>query len=76
MMAKEEKTRETIKRLRKAGFTRRDAKGSHSKWTHPSGAWVIIADGHRTTSPGVVHKVDKAIKDAETSETAGEEQDK
>ena len=66
-MAKEESTRSVVKRLRKAGFTRRDAEGSHAKWMHPSGAWVSIADGHKTISPGVVRQVDKAIAEAEGS---------
>jgi predicted RNA binding protein YcfA (HicA-like mRNA interferase family) len=64
-MVSEEPTRSTTKRLRKAGFVRTDAEGSHGKWTHPLGPSVSIADGHRTTSPGVVRQVNKAIAKAE-----------
>lgn len=64
-MAKPEPTREVTKRLRKAGFTRTDAQGSHGKWVHPLGPTVTIADGHRTTSPGVVRQVDNAIAEAQ-----------
>jgi predicted RNA binding protein YcfA (HicA-like mRNA interferase family) len=64
-MVSEEPARNTIKRLRKAGFERTDAEGSHSKWSHPLGPWVSIADGHRTTSPGVVRQVNKAIAEAQ-----------
>ena len=72
-MVSDEPTRETIKRLRKAGFERRDAAGSHSKWTHPLGPRVVIADGHRTTSPGLVQKVNKAIAEAERIAALAEE---
>jgi predicted RNA binding protein YcfA (HicA-like mRNA interferase family) len=63
-MAKPEQTRITTKRLKKAGFTRTDAEGSHGKWTHPSGASVIVPDGHKVTSAGVVRQVDKAIAES------------
>jgi predicted RNA binding protein YcfA (HicA-like mRNA interferase family) len=66
----EEPTRAIIRRLRKAGFARTDAEGSHAKWIHPPGPWVSIPDGHRTISPGVIRQVDKAIAEAE--ELAGE----
>jgi predicted RNA binding protein YcfA (HicA-like mRNA interferase family) len=61
-MAKPEKTRDIVRRLRDAGFTPTDAKGSHTKWTHPSGASVTVATGHRTISAGVVRKIDNAIE--------------
>jgi predicted RNA binding protein YcfA (HicA-like mRNA interferase family) len=64
-MVSEEPTRSTTKRLREAGFVRTDAQGSHGKWIHPLGPSVSIPDGHRTTSPGVVRQVNKAISDAE-----------
>ncbi|MGV0653752.1 type II toxin-antitoxin system HicA family toxin [Mycolicibacterium thermoresistibile] len=54
-----------VKRLKEAGFARTDAEGSHSKWIHPSGVWVSVQDGHRTISPGVVRKINKAIKESE-----------
>ncbi|QYC54594.1 HicA-like toxin [Gordonia phage Agueybana] len=59
-----EPTRTTVKRLKKAGFTPRDAKGSHTMYTcQHERVSVPIADGHRETSPGVVRKVLKAIAD-------------
>jgi predicted RNA binding protein YcfA (HicA-like mRNA interferase family) len=60
-MAKAEKTTDITKRLRAAGFESIDAKGSHTKWVHPSGVTVIVPTGHRTISPGVVRNIDKAI---------------
>jgi predicted RNA binding protein YcfA (HicA-like mRNA interferase family) len=65
VVVKEEPTRTVTKRLRKAGFRPTDAAGSHTKWIHPLGPWVSIADGHRTTSPGIVRQVNNAIAEAE-----------
>ena len=64
-MVKEEPTRTVIKRLKAAGFTLTSTDGRHSKWTHPSGAWVPVPDSHRTISPGVVRKINQAIIDCE-----------
>jgi predicted RNA binding protein YcfA (HicA-like mRNA interferase family) len=61
----EEPTRTVVKRLKKAAFTQSNAKGSHTKWTHPTGVQVILPTGHRTISPGVVRQVNKAIKECE-----------
>lgn len=66
-MAKEESTRSVTKRLRKAGFERVSTDGRHSKWVHPSGAWVPVPDSHRTISPGVVRKIDKAIAETQSA---------
>jgi predicted RNA binding protein YcfA (HicA-like mRNA interferase family) len=63
-MVSEEPTRAVTKRLRQAGFSPTDAAGSHTKWIHPLGPSVIIADGHRTISPGVFRQVNKAIAEA------------
>lgn len=55
-------TREIVKQLKKAGFTSRDGKGSHTMWTCPHGRYSISpVDGHRTISPGVRRQVDAAI---------------
>lgn len=64
-MAKEESTRSVTKRLRAAGFTRTSTDGRHSRWTHPGGVWVAVPDSHRVISPGVVRKIDQAIKESE-----------
>ncbi len=37
------KIRELEARLRKAGFERQAAKGSHRKWVHPSGRFVVMS---------------------------------
>lgn len=37
------KIRELEARLRKAGFVKQAARGSHRKWIHPSGRLVIIS---------------------------------
>lgn len=39
------KLRELETKLRKAGFRRQAAKGSHRKWIHASGRLVIISGG-------------------------------
>lgn len=60
-MVSEEATQKIVKRLKAAGFTSVDAKGSHTKWVHRSGASVVVPTGHRTISPGVVRQVNNAI---------------
>lgn len=67
-MVKEEPTRSVTKRLKDAGFKRTSTDGRHSKWTHPSGAWIPLPDSHRTISPGVVRKVNQAIEDSKKEE--------
>ena len=42
-----------------------DGKGSHTKWSHRSGAQVTVPTGHRTVSPGVVRQVNKAIQQSQ-----------
>ena len=64
-MVKEEPTRSVTKRLKEAGFTRTSTDGRHSRWTHPSGVWVPVPDSHRTISPGVVRKINKAIEESQ-----------
>lgn len=75
-MVSEEPTRITTKRLRKAGFVRTNSAGSHSKWEHPLGLQVSIADGHRTTSPGIVRQVNQAIDEADRLEAKKKERKK
>lgn len=66
-MIAEQPTRKVTKELRAAGFTRvRDAKGSHGFWACPTGQHTMtIPDGHKTISPGVVRKVNKAIAECD-----------
>ena len=64
-MVKEEPTRSVTKRLKEAGFTRTSTDGRHSRWTHPSGVCVPVPDSHRTISPGVVRKINKAIEESQ-----------
>lgn len=62
-MVSEEPTRKVIKRLRDAGFTPLRTEGSHTVWANGAVS-VSVPDGHRTISPGVVRKVNKAIEEA------------
>jgi predicted RNA binding protein YcfA (HicA-like mRNA interferase family) len=56
-------TREIVKLLKKAGFTKRDGKGSHTVWTCRHGRYRVSVDtGHRSISPGVRRQVDAAMK--------------
>lgn len=56
-------TREIVKQLKTAGFTKRDGKGSHTVWTCQHGRYSVSVDtGHRTISPGVRRQVDAATK--------------
>ncbi|GAB09002.1 hypothetical protein GOARA_026_00320 [Gordonia araii NBRC 100433] len=62
-MIGEAPTRTIIKRLKAAGFSPRNAIGSHTVWVSPSGNYkVSLPDGHRTISPGVHRQVNKAIE--------------
>jgi predicted RNA binding protein YcfA (HicA-like mRNA interferase family) len=63
-VVKSESTRQVAKRLKEAGFTRVSTDGRHSKWRHPSGAWVPVPDSHKTISPGVVREVNNAIDES------------
>ncbi|WP_081586249.1 type II toxin-antitoxin system HicA family toxin [Tsukamurella sp. 1534] len=61
-------TREILKQLKKAGFTSRDGKGSHTMWACPHNTYgVSIPDGHGQISPGVRRQVDKAIANCRTN---------
>lgn len=63
-MIASEPTKVTLKRLREAGFTSRNAKGSHEMWRCNHGrVTVLVASGHKQTSPALVRKVNKAIDD-------------
>jgi predicted RNA binding protein YcfA (HicA-like mRNA interferase family) len=39
------KVRELEARLKRAGFKRQAAKGSHRKWVHPTGKLMIMSGG-------------------------------
>lgn len=39
------KVRELEARLRQAGFVRQAAKGSHRKYLHPTGRFVVVSGG-------------------------------
>jgi predicted RNA binding protein YcfA (HicA-like mRNA interferase family) len=64
MVVSEEPTRKLVKRLKKAGFVRTEASGSHGRWQHPSGPLVFVPDGKRIISPGLVRDVNQAIAQA------------
>ena len=55
-------TREVVKQLQAAGFTKRGGKGSHTNWICEHGRYkVAVPTGHKTISPGVRRDVNKAI---------------
>lgn len=59
-------TREIVKQLKRAGFTKRDGKGSHTVWTCPHGRYSVSVDtGHKTISPGVRRQIDAAVAECE-----------
>ncbi|WP_072687022.1 type II toxin-antitoxin system HicA family toxin [Rhodococcus marinonascens] len=60
-MIAEQPAKKIQKQLRAAGFTPGRKSGSHTFWTGPNGVSISVPDGHRTISPGVVRKIDKAI---------------
>jgi predicted RNA binding protein YcfA (HicA-like mRNA interferase family) len=39
------KLRELEARLKRAGFARQAARGSHRKWVHPTGRYVVLSGG-------------------------------
>jgi predicted RNA binding protein YcfA (HicA-like mRNA interferase family) len=60
-------TREIVKQLAAAGFTKRDGKGSHTTWTCAHDRYnVSVPTGHRTISPGVRRQIDTAISRCDT----------
>ena len=63
-MVSEEPTRKLVKRLKEAGFTPVRTVGSHTTYVNGS-IQVVVPDGHRTISPGVVRQVNKAIQEAQ-----------
>lgn len=63
-MTKATATRDVVKMLRKAGWVPRRTVGSHTMWKSADGTrGVTVPDGHRTISPGVVRKIQKAMKE-------------
>lgn len=55
-------SREIVKQLKKAGFTSRPGKGSHTVWTcSHSRVSVSVPTGHKTISPAVRRDVNKTI---------------
>jgi len=68
MMIAPAPTREIVKQLKKAGFTSRDGKGSHTMWICSHGRYsVSLVDGHRTISPDVRRQVGSAINACATN---------
>ena len=62
-MVKEEPTRVMQKRFRQAGWKPIRSVGSHTVWASPTGTKFTLPDGHRTISPGVVRKANKALEE-------------
>lgn len=62
-MVSEQPTRKVVKALRDAGFLPVRTVGSHTVWVNGSIS-ISVPDGHKTISPGVVRKINKAIEEA------------
>lgn len=58
------KIRELKNILRKAGFSEKSGKGSHTKWTHPllSGTIVLSGKDAKDAKPYQEKDIDKALK--------------
>jgi predicted RNA binding protein YcfA (HicA-like mRNA interferase family) len=59
------KIRELEQELKRAGFVWEPGKGSHRKWRHPAGIWVLMsgnagADAHRYQEKAVKEKIAEA----------------
>lgn len=63
-MVSEQPTRVMIRRLWDAGFEPERSVGSHTWWKSLNGTVISVPDGHRTQSPGLVRKIENAIKEA------------
>ena len=60
-MVSDQPTRKVQAELHNAGFQPTRTDGSHTWWRSPHGESIALPDGHRTISPGVYRKVQKAI---------------
>ena len=57
-------TREIVNRLKNAGFSKRDGKGSHTVWTCRHRRYRVTVDtGHRSISPGVRRQVETEARE-------------
>lgn len=63
-MVSSQPTWKVVRELRSAGFQPLRTRGSHTTWGHPSGVRVVLADGHRLTSPGLYRSVVRAIAES------------
>lgn len=56
--------REVEKQLRKAGFAPEWGKGSHRKWTHPSGKIVVMKSNRLSEEPPqwFLHRLEQTLK--------------
>lgn len=64
-MVKAQPTRKVVAELKAAGWVAVRTVGSHTVWRSPDGRTISIADGHRTTTPGVYRQVLKALRPPE-----------
>ncbi len=69
------KIKELKKLLRKAGFTEKPAKGSHTKWSHPlvSGKIVLSGKDGNDAKPYQEQDVEQAIKKIKEIQQQGED---
>lgn len=65
-MVSEQKTKDVVKMLTRAGWYRDRTVGSHSTWKSADGSRsVTVPDGHKEISPGVYRKILKAMNQEE-----------
>lgn len=57
-------TSKVIQELKSAGFETLRRRRPHTIWAHRSGVHVVVADGHRFTSPGVYRVILRAIAES------------
>ncbi|MGK7894880.1 MAG: type II toxin-antitoxin system HicA family toxin [Xenococcus sp. (in: cyanobacteria)] len=69
------KIKELKKILRKAGFTEKPAKGSHTKWSHPlvSGKIVLSGKDGNDAKPYQEKDVEQAIEKIKEIQRQGED---
>ena len=49
--------RETVKKLRRAGWTLVRRRGSHMMLTHPNFRWTLSVPDHRELGPGLLRTI-------------------
>lgn len=68
-MVSEIATRVLVQALRRAGWSPARTVGSHTTWKCPTGRHqTLVADGHRTITPGPRRNIEKAMTSCDCEE--------